>query len=63
MPNTNNKINNQLRQQFIRRMLIVFAVVVVFVGFMSYALYKEYGPGAEIVDYFPQVNEDNNGDE
>jgi hypothetical protein len=23
---------------------------------MSYALYKEYGPGAEIVDYFPEVN-------
>ena len=63
MSATNDKINRQLRQQSLRRVLTVVIITVLFIGFMSYALYKAYGPDAEIVDYFPQVNSDEQSNE
>ena len=56
MPATNDKIDRQLRRQALRKALVITASAVIFVGFMSYALDTEYGPGAEIVDYFPEAN-------
>ena len=56
MPSTNEKIDRHLHQNSIRRILIIVIIATLFIGFMSYALYKAYGPGAEIVDYFPEVN-------
>jgi hypothetical protein len=58
MPSTNEKIDRHLRRNSIRRILVIVIIATLFIGFMSYALYKEYGPGAEIVDYFPEVNRD-----
>jgi hypothetical protein len=58
MPSTNEKIDRQLRRSFIRRTLVIVIIAALFIGFMSYALYKEYGPGAEMIDYFPEVNRD-----
>lgn len=56
MPGTNEKIDRHLRRYSIRRILVIVIIATLFIGFMSYALYKEYGSGAEIVDYFPEVN-------
>ncbi len=56
MSNTSEKIDRHLQRNSIRRILIIVIMATLFIGFMSYALYKEYGPGAEIVDYFPEVN-------
>lgn len=57
MSQTNQKIDQLLRRQLIRRLLTILVAVILFIGFMSYALYKEYGPGTEVVDYFPEVND------
>lgn len=35
-------------------MLIVTSLAIIFIGFMSYALYRVYGPDDEIVDYFSE---------
>ena len=56
MPNTNEKLDRYLRRCVLRRILVIVVIATLFIGFMSYALYKEYGPGTEIVDYFPEVN-------
>ena len=56
MPSTHQKIDRYLRRNSIRRVLVIVIIATLFTGFMSYALYKEYGPGAEIVDYFPEVS-------
>lgn len=56
MSHTRQKIDQHLRRNIIRKVLIIIIVSIIFVAFMSYALYKEYGPDAEIVDYFENVN-------
>lgn len=56
MSNTSEKIDRHLHRNYIRRILVIVIITILFIGLMSYALYKEYGPGAEIVDYFPEVN-------
>ena len=61
MLNTNKKIDHHLRRQATRRILVIVIVTTLFVGFMSYALYREYGPGAENVDYFHEANRDEQG--
>lgn len=57
MSDTNKKIDQMLRQQMIRKATWISIAVVVFTVFMSYALYKFYGPDAEIVDYFQDINQ------
>jgi hypothetical protein len=53
---TRQKIDRHLRRNVIKKILAIIIVSIIFIGFMSYALYKEYGPDAEIVDYFEEVN-------
>jgi len=43
MSKKNQVINSYLRRQRFRKVLAFVSVVVLFVGFMSYALYMEYG--------------------
>ena len=41
----NNKIINQhLRRQLLRKWIIAALTALLFIGFMSYALYKEHDP-------------------
>ena len=61
--NKNKSIDKHLRSQLIRRLIIIVSAAVIFVGFMSFALYKEYGPDSETVNIFsdimPESNETN----
>jgi hypothetical protein len=41
----------------LRKTVLITVAVLIFVGFMSYALYMSYGPDAEVVDYFPEINQ------
>lgn len=50
MSDTNKKIDQQLRRQLLRKVVLISVASIIFVGFMSYALYKGYGPDAETVD-------------
>ena len=43
MSNKKQTIDLYLRRQRIRKVALIVLVAVLFVGFMSYALYKEYG--------------------
>ena len=43
MSKKNQTINSYLRRQRIRKALAFVSVIVLFVGFMSYALYMEHG--------------------
>lgn len=56
MSHTRQKIDRHLRRNLIRKILVITIVSIIFIGFMSYALYKEYGPDTEVVDYFEDVN-------
>jgi len=51
----NKSINKHLRSQLIRRLTIIISATIVFVGFMSFALYKEYGPDSETVNIFSDI--------
>ena len=53
---TKQKIDRHLRRSLIKKILVITIVSIIFIGFMSYALYREYGPDAEIVDYFEDAN-------
>ena len=55
-PSTNEKLDRHLRQHVIRRALIFGVIAMVFIGFMSCALYVECGPGAKVADIFPELN-------
>ena len=55
MSHTKQKIDRHLRRNLIRKVVVITIASVIFIGFMSYALYREYGPDAEIVDYFEDV--------
>jgi len=57
MQNTdkNKSIDKYLRSQLIRRLIIIIFATTVFVGFMSFALYKAYGPDSETVKIFPDI--------
>ena len=57
MQRTNQKIDQHLRRQILRKTVLITVAVLIFVGFMSYALYMSYGPDAEVVDYFPEINQ------
>ncbi len=50
MADTNKNIDRYLRRQLLRKVLIYGSVALIFIAFMTYALYVEYGPDAEIVD-------------
>jgi hypothetical protein len=56
MPSTNEKIDRHLRRKAIRKTLVIGIIAALFIGFMSYSLYKEYGPGSRTVDLFPELN-------
>ena len=56
MSNNKQTIDSYLRRQRFRKVLVFVSVTVLFVGFMSFALYKVYGPDAEIVNYFEVEN-------
>lgn len=43
MDKKNQAIDSYLRRQRIRKVLVFIALIVLFVGFMSFALYMEYG--------------------
>ena len=43
MSKKNQAIDSYLRCQRFRKVLVYIAVLVLFVGFMSFALYMEYG--------------------
>ena len=58
----NKSINEYLRSQLIRRLIIIISAAIVFVGFMSFALYKEYGPDSETVNIFSDVPPESNDD-
>jgi t-SNARE complex subunit (syntaxin) len=43
MSKQNRAIDSYIRRQRFRKVLVFVTVMVIFVGFMSYALYMEYG--------------------
>ena len=43
MSKQNQAIDTYIRRQRFRKVLVFVSVMVLFVGFMSYALYMEYG--------------------
>jgi hypothetical protein len=43
MSKQNRAIDSYIRRQRFRKVLVFVTVMVLFVGFMSYALYMEYG--------------------
>lgn len=51
----NKSIDKHLRSQLLRKLIIILFVAIVFVGFMSFALYQEYGPDSETVDIFSDI--------
>lgn len=60
--NKNKSIDKHLRSQLIHKLIIIISVAIVFVGFMSFALYKEYGPDSESVNIFSDITPTKNGD-
>jgi hypothetical protein len=56
MNDTNKKLDRHLRRSSIRKVLLVTLGASLFIGLMSFMLYKGYGPDAEIVDYLSKPN-------
>ena len=51
----NKSIDKHLRSRLMRRLIIIISAAIVFIGFMSFALYKEYGPDSETVNIFSDI--------
>ena len=56
----NKSIDKHLRSQLIRRLIVIVSAAVIFVGFMSFALYKAYGPDSETVNIFSDIMPESN---
>ena len=56
----NKSIDKHLRSQLANKLIIIISVAIVFIGFMSFALYMEYGPDSETVNIFSDITSVNN---